>query len=200
MKHRSNKGHLQRIMLFVGSPLNAYCTQPELTALGKKLKKNGIAVDVVLLGEIDSSRPLLSAFIEAVNSNDNSHLLTVEASRGIRDALSSSDILRSGAASMDIDAGIDAEVDPELAEAIRLSLEEQARHAQPQETVQSAPLQPSDAPMMQSNDHNEGGGAEEEDEELRQAIAMSLEQNPNSTFSGTDRTEHDSKTSNEEKK
>lgn len=180
MKHRSNKGHSQRILLFVGSPLEAYCSQQELTALGKKLKKNGVAVDVVLFGEIDSSRPLLSAFVEAVNNNDNSRLLIVEASRGIREALGSSEILRSGAASMDVDGGIDAEMDPELAEAIRLSLEEQSRHAQPQETMQSAPLQPTDASMVHPDE------PAEDDEELREAIAMSLEENPNAASRGTD--------------
>ena len=157
-------------MLFVGSPLDTTCTQQELAALGKKLKKNGIAVDVVLFGEIDASRPALDSFIEAVNNNDNSHLLVVEPSRGLREALSSSSILRSGATSMDIDTGIDAEADPELAEAIRLSLEEQARHSQPQETQQSAPLAPNDPTLATHTSE-----LNEEDEELMQAIAMSLE-------------------------
>ena len=133
--------------------------------MGRSLKKNSIAVDVVLFGEIESSRPLLEAFIEAVNNNDNSHLLVIEAPQGIREALSSSPILRSGIAAMDTDMGIDADVDPELAEAIRLSLQEQVREIPSQETP--------DAQQVSSTEVVDN--PEEQDEELMQAIAMSME-------------------------
>lgn len=42
-----------------------------LVKLGKKLKKNNVAVDVVNFGEEGENTSKLEAFIEAVNSNDN---------------------------------------------------------------------------------------------------------------------------------
>lgn len=160
----------------MGSPLVEFCSQEEFVALGRGLKKNGVAVDVVLFGEIELSRPLLAAFVEAVNSNDNSHLLVVEVPQGIREAIASSEILRSGTSSIDTDMGIDAEADPELAEAIRLSLQEQVRHSPAQEPSQSAP-----AADQQDSIQEDVDDAEEQDEELMQAIAMSLEGTNSST-------------------
>ena len=60
----------------VGSPLSE--NERELVKLGKKLKKNNVAVDIVSFGdESAANAPLLEAFIGAVNSSDNSHLLSV---------------------------------------------------------------------------------------------------------------------------
>ena len=39
--------------------------------LGKKLKKNGIAVDIINFGEEEANTPKLEAFIEQVNKDDN---------------------------------------------------------------------------------------------------------------------------------
>jgi 26S proteasome regulatory subunit N10 len=43
--------------------------------LGKKLKKNNVAVDVINFGEEQENEPKLKAFIEAVNSSDNRYFL-----------------------------------------------------------------------------------------------------------------------------
>ena len=48
LKHRANKNRRQRIIALVASPVQE--SAKELEALGKKLKKNQIAVDVVNLG------------------------------------------------------------------------------------------------------------------------------------------------------
>ena len=39
--------------------------------MGKKLKKNNVAVDVINFGEEAENTAKLEAFINAVNSNDN---------------------------------------------------------------------------------------------------------------------------------
>jgi 26S proteasome regulatory subunit N10 len=44
LKNRQNKNQRQRVILFVGSPLD--CDVGELVKLGKLLKKNNVAVDV----------------------------------------------------------------------------------------------------------------------------------------------------------
>ena len=49
LKHRSNKNGGQRIVTFVGSPVEA--DVKALVQAGKMLKKNNIAVDVIVLGE-----------------------------------------------------------------------------------------------------------------------------------------------------
>jgi len=69
LKHRQNKNQHQRIVLFVGSPIETE-TQ-KMVQFGKKLKKNNIAVDIVNFGEESHNTQKLEAFIQAVNSNDN---------------------------------------------------------------------------------------------------------------------------------
>jgi hypothetical protein len=70
LKHRENKSLRQRILVFVGSPLPD--EEAELVKLGKKLKKNNVAVDVVNFGETEENLAKLNAFIESVNSGENS--------------------------------------------------------------------------------------------------------------------------------
>jgi hypothetical protein len=54
LKHRQNKNQRQRIVLFAGSPINA--DKETLVKIGKKLKKNNVAVDIVNFGEEDPSK------------------------------------------------------------------------------------------------------------------------------------------------
>lgn len=49
LKHRENKNQRQRIVIFVGSPLED--SQDSLVKLGKKLRKNNVLVDVVTFGD-----------------------------------------------------------------------------------------------------------------------------------------------------
>ena len=49
LKHRENKNLRQRIVVFVGSPLDD--TQDNLVKLGKRLRKNNVLVDVVTFGD-----------------------------------------------------------------------------------------------------------------------------------------------------
>jgi 26S proteasome regulatory subunit N10 len=69
LKHRQNKNQKQRIIVFVGSPVDE--DEKSLVKLGKKLKKNNVAVDVVNFGEEAENTTKLDAFVQAVNSSDN---------------------------------------------------------------------------------------------------------------------------------
>lgn len=69
LKHRKNKVGGQRIIVFVGSPVKDEVKA--LQKLGKQLKKNNIAVDVVLMGEISDNQEKLGEFVNAANSNDD---------------------------------------------------------------------------------------------------------------------------------
>ncbi|KAJ3082854.1 hypothetical protein HDU99_001386 [Rhizoclosmatium hyalinum] len=134
LKHRQNKNQRQRIIVFVGSPLPE--DEKSLVKLGKKLKKNNIAVDIVNFGEDQENTAKLEAFINAVNSSDNSHLVTVPPGPHVlSDILISSPILAdedgappagfSAGGAGGFEFGVDPSLDPELALALRISMEEE---------------------------------------------------------------------------
>ncbi|URE30125.1 26S proteasome non-atpase regulatory subunit [Musa troglodytarum] len=130
LKHRQNKKQQQRIIVFAGSPITY--DNKTLEAIGRKLKKNSVALDVVNFGESDDGKPeKLEALITAVNNNDSSHIVHVPAGQN---ALS--DVLISGFAAAaaaaagaggpsEFDFGVDPNVDPEMALALRISMEEE---------------------------------------------------------------------------
>lgn len=122
LKHRQNKAHAQRIIAFVGSPVSS--SEEELVAIGKKLKKNNVALDIINYGEGDANEAKLQKLVESVNSGDNSHLVTFQAgTQLLSDLLISSPILMAdgGAAAGpsgsggNFEFGVDPSMDPELA-------------------------------------------------------------------------------------
>eukprot|EP01018_Ginkgo_biloba_P034633 Gb_09279 [translate_table: standard] len=148
LKHRQNKKQQQRIIVFAGSPIKT--DKKILEVIGKKLKKNNVALDVVDFGEDDDGKPeKLEALLASVNSNDNSHIVHVPAGPNVlTDVLISSSIFTgdgeagsgfavaaaAGAAAAaaaaaggagGFDFGVDPNLDPELALALRVSMEEE---------------------------------------------------------------------------
>ena len=132
LKHRQGKNHKMRIVVFVGSPIDI--DEKELVKLAKKLKKEKVNVDVVNFGESTSNTDKLHAFINALNGKDGtgSHLVTVPTGPHLTDALISSPVVQgedgSGAAGLGAGGGFDPfdpNDDPELALALRVSMEEQ---------------------------------------------------------------------------
>jgi len=152
LKHRQNKNQKQRIIAFVGSPIAA--SVKELETLGKNLKKNNVSLDIVSYGEIEDNRDKLEKLLAAVNSNDTSHLCEiVVGSKLLSDVLLTSPIVSAGgeAAGMGgaggeagFDFGINPNEDPELAMALRISMEEE-RARQAQQAGESGAPPPADA-------------------------------------------------------
>eukprot|EP00051_Salpingoeca_urceolata_P005350 m.72512 g.72512 ORF g.72512 m.72512 type:complete len:400 (-) comp14254_c0_seq4:44-1243(-) len=183
LKHRQSKNHRQRIILFVGSPIEA--KEKELTKLGSKLKKNNVAVDVISFGETEHNEPKLEAFIKAANKDDNSHLLTVHAGTELTDVLISHPILcgEDGPPTQDFPFGVDPSVDPELAMALRLSAEE-ARDRQRQADGGDAGADAGNASTPTPAPATTGGDGpapmdvmeDDGDAELRAALALSLQE------------------------
>mmetsp|Transcript_33488 Transcript_33488/g.75133 ORF Transcript_33488/g.75133 Transcript_33488/m.75133 type:complete len:416 (-) Transcript_33488:63-1310(-) len=137
LKHRKNKKQKQRIIAFVGSPVTA--TEKELETLGKNLKKNSVALDLVSFGEVEENAPKLEKLMNALNSTDTSHLL--EAPVGpklLSDILLSSAIVNpdgeapagGGGGEAGFEFGINPNDDPELALALRISMEEERARQQ----------------------------------------------------------------------
>lgn len=75
LKYRENKNLRQRIIIFVGSPVDGPGTdEKNMMKLATKLKKNNVAVDVVTFGDgiEEGERNVLKAFVDNVRSGDNS--------------------------------------------------------------------------------------------------------------------------------
>ncbi|KAF9040723.1 hypothetical protein BJ165DRAFT_1350836 [Panaeolus papilionaceus] len=170
-----------------------------MVALAKKLKKNNVAVDIVAFGdgiEEEDDEGVLKAFVDAVNNTDNSHLLVSPAGHNLlSDALISSPILSgdrsagipealggtgggagpsaAGGSGGDFEFGVDPSLDPELAMALRMSMQEaQAREAAANRETAAEPApsaEPSTIPAEPTED--------EEDALLQQAIALSRADN-----------------------
>jgi 26S proteasome regulatory subunit N10 len=140
LKHRKNKAQRQRIILFCGHPLKGDAEQFE--DVGMRLKKNNVAIDVINFAHPENA-PLLQALVEAANSGAEEqptcHFLDVPPGvSAIMDVLITSPILQpddqgqqlipdnAGADPNDpmANLGFDPNMDPELAMAIRLSMEE----------------------------------------------------------------------------
>jgi len=150
LKHRQNKSQRQRIIVFVGSPIVE--DEKTLVKLAKKMKKNNVAIDFVNFGEVDTDNTTkLQAFVDAINSADNSHLATIPPGPHLlSDLLVTTPILSeaggassggagegtgpgTGEGSGGFDFGVDPSLDPELALALRMSMEdEKARLAKEQ--------------------------------------------------------------------
>ncbi|XP_054167052.1 26S proteasome non-ATPase regulatory subunit 4-like [Oppia nitens] len=129
LKHRQGKNHKMRIVVFVGSPVDA--DEKELIKLAKRLKKEKVNVDVVNFGEEAVNTEKLAAFIKALEGTA-SHLVTVPPGPHLSDALISSPVIQGedgsgavGIGSSGFEFGIDPNEDPELALALRVSMEEQ---------------------------------------------------------------------------
>lgn len=131
LRNRQGKNHKMRIIAFIGSPL-FNVDEKELIKLAKRLRKEKVNVDIVNFGEEEENSKKLSAFINTINGRDgtSSHLFSVPAGTNLHDALISSALIQgedgSGAnAASRFEFGVDPSEDPELALALRISIEEQ---------------------------------------------------------------------------
>ncbi|KAG8986178.1 hypothetical protein FRB90_004176 [Tulasnella sp. 427] len=202
LKHRQNKNQRQRIIAFVGSPIKPKAEEKALVKLAKKLKKNNVAVDIVSFGsedEIEDNETTLRAFIEAVQSGENSHLVTVPAGANLlSDSIVSSAILTgdsgvpgefgggeaSGAGGQNnFEFGVDPSLDPELAMALRMSLEEEQARIAAQSAQNPAATGAASSTLTSIPENAASAGAavaapnlmdqDDEDEELAQALLLS---------------------------
>lgn len=181
LKHRQGKNHKMRIVVFVGSPVES--DERELVKLAKKLKKEKVNVDIVNFGEETANSDKLTSFITTLNGKDGNlcHLVTVPPGPLLSDALISSPLLQGedGAPSgmeYGSEYGFDPNSDPELALALRVSMEEQ-RQRQEEEARRATAASGEEAPTA------EPPIADSEEAMLQQALSMSTPQTPVFDFS-----------------
>ncbi|KAH7903158.1 hypothetical protein BJ138DRAFT_1021070, partial [Hygrophoropsis aurantiaca] len=191
LKHRENKNLRQRIIVFVASPLDGPGTEErEMIKLAKKLKKNNVAIDFIAFGDgiEEGENSVLKAFVDNASSGDNSHYVTVPPGPHLlSDMIISSPVLSedrdagippeamgdagaggSGSGGNNFEFGVDPSLDPELAMALRMSMEE----AQARQAAEDQARQASSAPTVPTVD--EAADEDGDDEAmLQQALAMS---------------------------
>lgn len=204
LKNRQNKNQRQRIIAFVGSPVDDDVS--ELVRLAKALKKNNVSVDLINFGAENASNEnpeKLEQFIAAVKNAENSHLVNVPPGPHIlADLILSSPICveaaqqsaasRSGQATaagaaagagagagMGMDAEIDPNLDPEMAMAIRMSYEEERQRQLRMQQSSSEGSQTQSQAQAQAQPANpapnsEVSAAMEDDDEALLAQAIAL--------------------------
>jgi len=191
LKHRQNKNHKTRIVVFVGSPLEA--DESTLVKVAKKLKKEKVNVDIVSFGEDEVNADALKKFIETVNGKDGtgSHLVTIPPGPHLSDALISSPIVQgedgagpnvmpSGGGGFEF--GVDPNEDPELALALRVSMEEQRARQQAESGGGAGGEEAAAGGGAAGTPTSAAGGAapaasdpDSEEALLQRALAMSME-------------------------
>ncbi|VDK78691.1 unnamed protein product [Litomosoides sigmodontis] len=193
LKHRQNRNHKMRIVVFIGSPID-HLNSAELSKLAKKLKKEKVQVDVVCFGEADSTdSEIMGQFIETLNGKEGSgsNLVVVPASSSLTEALVSSPICRGedGTAAPVVAAGgggfefgIDPEDDPDLALALRVSLEEQRQRQRGGGTDDVEPQQTNTA---ENDIMAMDPGTMTEEQQLEWALRMSMQEGTGTASSAT---------------
>lgn len=207
LKHRRNKNGAQRIVLFVGTPLTGVEAKA-LQKAGRQLKKNNVAIDVVAMGELSENEAKLRELVDAANGRNEEertcHLVTIPEGVLPSDVLASSPVLAgmggAFAASAAVAAaggfggdtggfadygGVDPNMDPELAMALRVSMEEerarQERAAAAEAAATAESGESKDAEMADAGAAAAPSAADmglsEEDALLQQALAMSMNEN-----------------------
>ena len=204
LKHRMNKSQRQRIIVFVGHPI-VKGTEEDFEDLGMRLKKNNVSIDVINFANPDNIGRL-TAMVNCANDGSEDkptcHFLDVPLGCShIIDVMMTSPILQpedmgmggapvggndngGGAANNDPMAGLgfDPSMDPELAAAIRMSLEEAKQAEQPapeEEKKADVPVQNPPSQFQVNEDDDDGlysddEPADDDDKALKEALALSM--------------------------
>lgn len=174
LKHRQGKNHKMRIVAFVGSPIET--DEKELIKVAKRLKKEKVNVDIVNFGEDHLNTEKLTNFVNTINGKDGvggSHLVTIPPS-DLTQALFNSPVIQgedgAGAAMMGAH-DFDPNDDPDLALALRVSMEEQ--RARQEDNARNAGTGGSSGADPGSGPSGAAGGVE--DQMLEQALRMSAD-------------------------
>jgi len=195
LKHRQNKSQRQRIIVFTCSPIGE--DEKTLVKLAKKMKKNNISIDFIAFGDLEpENTQKLETFNENVKGGEGSHLAIIPPGPSLlSDHIITTPILsgdgvgpRGGENGVDgggadaggggFEFGVDPSTDPELALALRMSMEEEKARQEkqnaaangnkesnlegiPEEGGESQPL------LDQSGEPSGSGAAAEEEEETK---------------------------------
>ncbi|KRX68391.1 26S proteasome non-ATPase regulatory subunit 4 [Trichinella sp. T9] len=198
LKHRYGRTHKGRIIVFIGSPLKN--ADNEIFKVAQRMKKEKIAIDVIAFGEEARKSKKLSLFASIMNSSgsENCQLVIVPKGSSLQEAVLSSPIVRREDGTLPND--------PELAMALRVSLEEQrqrqqaeARLAEAQQTTEggtenaakSEAILTEEVPSeeMDTSPSQANVDAMTEDEQILLALQLSLQDSHGRSESRQEKTE-----------
>ncbi|KAI6087864.1 von Willebrand factor type A domain-containing protein [Hypoxylon rubiginosum] len=197
LKHRQNKSQRQRVIVFVCSPVAD--EEKKLVSLAKKMKKGNIDIDFVLFGDLDDDdvQKKLEAFNNAVKTNESSHLVVIPPSgKLLSDQLITTPILLgegagpSGGGMAESGGGgdfggfdFDPSADPELALALRMSMDEenarQAKQAKEEEeaskktTLEGIDEEGENQPLLNEQGEPSGSGKKDDKKDDSDKMDMS---------------------------
>jgi 26S proteasome regulatory subunit N10 len=176
LKHRQNRSQRQRIIVFVCSPVEE--SEKELTTLAKKMKKANISVDFVLFGDLDddSTKNKLQLFIDTVKTNEGCHLVVIPpSSKLLSDQLVSSPILLgenaggsggaggAGGGNDEFEFGFDPAMEPELALALRMSMEEEKARQEKAAREEEEAAKKASLGDVKEEDESKGSSSKDQD-------------------------------------
>lgn len=178
LKHRQSKNHKPRIIMFIASPVQS--DHAELVKLAKRLKKEKVSLDIINFGEEEANSTILNELINTINGKEGtgSHLVSIAAPANLSDALFSSSIFQNDDGN-NLPAGFGPgyqygmEDDPELAMALRISMEE-SRLKQESDAKKTS----GEGMEMETNQPANTG----EDDLMQQALSLSLGQDNKPTM------------------
>ncbi|GKU00603.1 26s proteasome regulatory subunit n10 [Fusarium langsethiae] len=180
LKHRQNRSQRQRIIVFVCSPVEE--SEKELTTLAKKMKKANISVDFVLFGDLDddSTKNKLQLFIDTVKTNEGCHLVVIPpSSKLLSDQLVSSPILLgenaggsggaggAGGGNDEFEFGFDPAMEPELALALRMSMEEEKARQEKAAREEEEAAKKASLGDVKEEDEGQGPSSKDQDKDKK---------------------------------
>eukprot|EP00510_Aplanochytrium_minuta_P000016 CAMPEP_0184027998 /NCGR_PEP_ID=MMETSP0954-20121128/14543_1 /TAXON_ID=627963 /ORGANISM="Aplanochytrium sp, Strain PBS07" /LENGTH=311 /DNA_ID=CAMNT_0026312687 /DNA_START=219 /DNA_END=1154 /DNA_ORIENTATION=- len=161
LKYRANRQVQARIVVFIGSPIDA--EEKKLVKIAKQLKKSNIAVDIVSMGELELNEAKLNSFMKEVDKKDTNAPCTLVI---VPPGAYPEDVIQNSA----MDSGVQEEDDPLLHMALQASL------AESREAAGQPPIPPQAAAPSSSAQDDEEDMDEEERAMLEQAKLMSMMQ------------------------
>ncbi|KAM0196735.1 hypothetical protein ACHAPA_001855 [Fusarium lateritium] len=176
LKHRQNRSQRQRIIVFICSPVEE--SEKELTTLAKKMKKANISVDFVLFGDLDddSTKNKLQLFIDTVKTSEGCHLVVIPpSSKLLSDQLISTPILLgenaggsggaggAGGSNEEFEFGFDPAMEPELALALRMSMEEEKARQEKAAREEEEAAKKASLGDVKEEDESKGSGSKDQD-------------------------------------
>ncbi|KAI9172144.1 26S proteasome non-ATPase regulatory subunit [Paramyrothecium foliicola] len=173
LKHRQNRSQRQRVIVFICSPIEEQ--EKDLVRLAMKMKKSNISVDFVLFGDLDDdgTQKKLQAFNDAVKGSEGSHLVVIPpSSKLLSDQLVATPILLGegasgaggsggvGGGNEEFEFGFDPAMEPELALALRMSMEEEkARQEKRAREEEEAAKKASLGDVKEEDEAGQGSGS-----------------------------------------
>ncbi|KAL8655852.1 MAG: hypothetical protein Q9226_002881 [Calogaya cf. arnoldii] len=190
LKHRQNKSQRQRIIVFTCSPIEE--SEKDLVKLAKRMKKNNISIDFIAFGDLEpDNTKKLELFNENIKGGDGSHLAIIPPGPSLlSDTLVTTPILsadgvapRGGGAEeggaegggSGFEFGIDPSTDPELALALRMSMEEEKARQEKEgkkdepkgESLEGIPEE--NQPLLNAQGEASGSGGDKMDEDKKES-------------------------------